>query len=118
MISTQNEIRPFIKEIMLTLLLIAGKMNWNFHSGMVQEKRHSVKVIYSSFDETNALLLLLLSFLFNIWNSSKTISHTKMDYLNLEKKINRWKLINVSKINFIYILNIRIKVDIDYKDNA
>ena len=93
MISTQNEIRPFIKEIMLTLLLIAGKMNWNFHSGMVQEKRHSVKVIYSSFDEINALLLLLLSFLFNIWNSSKTISHTKMGYLNLEKK----KLMKVDK---------------------
>ena len=33
------------------------------------------------------LLLLLLSLLFNIWNRSKTISHTKMDYLNLEKNI-------------------------------
>ena len=30
-------------------------------------------------------LLLLSSFLFNIWNRSKTVSHTKMDYLNLEK---------------------------------
>ena len=42
-----------------------------------------------------------------------------MDYLNLEKNINKWsKLINTSKINFIYILNSGNKVDIDYKDNA
>ena len=42
-----------------------------------------------------------------------------MDYLNLEKKHMNWsKLINTSKINFIYILNSENKVDIDYKDNA
>ena len=48
-----------------------------------------------------------------------------MDYLNLEKKQktkknkkkNRWKLRNTSKINFIYILNSGSKVDIDHKDN-
>ena len=32
--------------------------------------------------------------------------------------MNRSKLINTSKINFIYILNSENKVDIDYKDNA
>ena len=37
-----------------------------------------------------------------------------MDYLNLEKNN---KLINTSKINFIYILNSGNKVDINYKDN-
>ena len=65
------------------------------------------------------LLLLSSSLLFNIWNRSKPISHTKMDYLNLEKKHINWSmLINTSKINFIYILNSENKADIDYKDNA
>ena len=44
-----------------------------------------------------------------------------MDYLNLKKiyiKINGSKLMNSSKINFIYILNSGNKVEIDYKDNA
>ena len=30
----------------------------------------------------------------------------------------KWKLINLSKINFIYIVNSGNKIDIDYKDNA
>ena len=34
------------------------------------------------------------------------------------KKINWWKFINTSKVNFRYILNSGNKVDIDYKDNA
>ena len=47
-----------------------------------------VRWICSSLSLLLLLLLLLLSsssFLFNIWNRSKTIRYTKMDYLNLEK---------------------------------
>ena len=49
------KLRLFIKEIMFTLFLIAGEGNWSFHSSMVQENRHLVKVIHSCFDETKGM---------------------------------------------------------------
>ena len=46
------------------------------------------------------------------WNKNGLFQKLK------KKLINLWKLINISKTNGRYILNIGNKVDIDYKEKA
>ena len=48
------------------------------------------------------LLLQLLSLLFNIWNRPKTVSHTKMDYLNLENGMKINPLLTVLLENVVF----------------
>ena len=45
-------------------------------------------------------------------------SHKNGLFKPVKNNNNKQKLINTSKINFIYILNSANKVDIDYKHNA
>ena len=49
---------------------------------------------------TFIIIIIIITFI-KYMKQVKNISHTKMDYLNLEKKLNWWKLINTSTINFI-----------------